>query len=181
MEISQKRNGWLALLLFGILLILTGIVAIFAPYVATVATLMVIGVLLLIGGVIQIVYSIVNFKSGDYLVHLLLGIFSVLIGVLILSRPELAAASITMLIATFFLTLGLFRIITSLVGRYDNWGWILLGGIIDLILGFLILAQWPSSALWVIGLFVGIDFIFMGWTFIALGVLGKKVRSDLAA
>jgi uncharacterized membrane protein HdeD (DUF308 family) len=37
-------------------------------------------------------------------------------------------------------------------------------------MGFLLLAQWPASGLWVIGLFVGIDLIFRGWTWIRLAL-----------
>jgi hypothetical protein len=50
------------------------------------------------------------------------------------------------------------------------WGWSSADGIIDVILGLMIWQQWPASALWVIGLFVGINLLFRGFNWIALGL-----------
>jgi uncharacterized membrane protein HdeD (DUF308 family) len=54
-----------------------------------------------------------------------------------------------------------------------------LNGIIAILLGILVLAQWPVSGLWAIGMFVGIDLVFRGitWTVFAFGLrdIGKDV------
>ena len=60
--------------------------------------------------------------------------------------------------------------------RFPHWGWTLVGGIINLVLGIMIWQQWPVSGLWVIGLFVGIDLIFTGWTWVMLALSVKKLR-----
>ena len=54
--------------------------------------------------------------------------------------------------------------------RFAAWGWSLASGVIDVVLGMLILLEWPESALWVIGLFVGINLLFRGMNWIALGL-----------
>jgi uncharacterized membrane protein HdeD (DUF308 family) len=81
----------------------------------------------------------------------------------------------TVFIATFLLIGGLFQLISALAVHASGWGWHVADGLITAILGVLVLAQWPASGLWVIGLFVGIDLIFYGgaWIAIALGLRGS--------
>jgi uncharacterized membrane protein HdeD (DUF308 family) len=70
----------------------------------------------------------------------------------------------------FFLIGGLFQLIGSFAVSLPGWGWQALDGIITIILGALVLAQWPASGLWVVGLFIGIDLIFYGFAWIALAL-----------
>ena len=90
------------------------------------------------------------------------------------TRPVLSAEVATMLIALFFLVSGLFQFFGSIWVAQPGWGWQAADGIITLILGLLVLAQWPASGLWVIGLLVGIDLILYGGAWIALAL---KLRS----
>ena len=82
----------------------------------------------------------------------------------------------TFLLACALLIGGLFRIIGSLMYRFPHWGWTFVGGAINLVLGILIWRQLPEAALWVIGLFVGIDMIFTGWTWVMLALAVKNVK-----
>jgi len=72
--------------------------------------------------------------------------------------------------AMFFMIAGLFRIVTALLMRYPHWGWVLLNGLITFVLGVLIWRQMPGAALWIIGMFVGIDLIFVGWSWVMLAL-----------
>jgi uncharacterized membrane protein HdeD (DUF308 family) len=76
----------------------------------------------------------------------------------------------------FFLISGLYQLLASLWTHLPGWGWQALNGIIAAGMGVLILAQWPASGLWVIGLFVGIDLIFFGWTWIALALNLRRMQ-----
>lgn len=163
---TSSPGHWLWLLFLGLLLILVGIFAIASPFFATLISLVILGWMLIFSGAVQTFYAFSTFRAGSFLTHLLLGILSVLLGLLIITQPAAAAVSFTLLIAFFFLAVGLFRIFSALFQRFESWGWVLLGGLIDVVLGILILIHWPSSALWIIGLFVGIDFIFVGWAFV---------------
>ena len=100
--------------------------------------------------------------------HLLAAILFGVIGVMLIARPLISAEALTVVMAVFFLIGGLFQLIASLAVALPGWGWGAADGIITLVLGGLILAQWPGSGLWVIGLFVGIDLIFYGFAWIAL-------------
>jgi len=92
------------------------------------------------------------------------------IGILILWRPLVTAEILTLLMGAFFLVAGLFQLITPFVISLPDWGWHTLNGLITLLLGILVLAQWPVSGLWVIGLFVGIELVFYGIAWIALAL-----------
>jgi uncharacterized membrane protein HdeD (DUF308 family) len=84
------------------------------------------------------------------------------------------AEILTLLIGAFFLVAGLFQLITPFVVSLPDWGWHALNGLITLALGILILAQWPVSGLWVIGLFLGIELVVYGAAWIAVAL---KLRS----
>ena len=56
----------------------------------------------------------------------------------------------------------------------QGWGWIVAAGLISVLAGLIIAMGWPVNSLWVLGLFLAIDLIFQGWTFIAVGLALKK-------
>ena len=94
------------------------------------------------------------------------------------TNPAATVLTLTLLIAMFLITEGIFRIVTALSVRYPNWGWMLLQGVVSLILGIMIWRQWPVSGLWVIGLFVGIQMLFTGWSMVMLGLSAKNLPSE---
>jgi uncharacterized membrane protein HdeD (DUF308 family) len=98
-----------------------------------------------------------------------------------LEDPVRAATVITLLLAASFFVGGLLRIIFSLVVRFHAWPWVLLTGAVDLILGVLIFSGWPESSLWVIGLFVGIDLLFHGWSWMILALTVRTYSADRLA
>ena len=89
---------------------------------------------------------------------------------MLVTRPLISAEAVTFVMAIFFLIGGIFQLIGSFVVALPGAGWQGLDGIITIILGALVLAQWPASGLWVIGLFIGIDLIFYGLAWIALAL-----------
>jgi uncharacterized membrane protein HdeD (DUF308 family) len=107
---------------------------------------------------------------SGYFLHLLSGLLSIVVGVMCLRAPVDALLGLTLLMACLLMTGGVFKIIVACVYRFEAWGWPLLSGIIDLALGVLICMEWPVSALWVLGLFVGISLVFRGFNWIGLGV-----------
>ena len=102
--------------------------------------------------------------------HLLAAIFFGVMGLLLVTRPVISAEAVTFVMAVFFLIGGLFELIGSFVVALPGWGWQAVDEVITIILGAIVLAQWPASGLWVIGLFIGIDLIFYGCAWIALAL-----------
>src|SRR5262249_11784744 len=102
------------------------------------------------------------------------------LGFLLVQRPDAAAAGFTLVLAACFMVGGLFRIVSALVDRFPGWGWVLLNGVVTLLLGALIWRGWPEDSLQFIGLFVGIDMVFAGWSWImmALAVHSMPAQSS---
>jgi uncharacterized membrane protein HdeD (DUF308 family) len=178
LEILGKKWRWL--LGVGILLAVLGMVAIGASVLATLATMVFVGCLMLVAGILQIGHAIAMRGWSGFYIDLLAGVLYTVIGFVIVAHPGATAVALTLLIAVLLILGGIFRIVTALAVSYQNRIWLLLHGVINLLLGFMIWHDWPLSGLWVIGLFIGIDMLFNGWSLIMLRLAVKKVISDAA-
>ena len=119
---------------------------------------------------IEVVQAIMVGKWAGLFHHWVGALLFGVLGALIVWRPLVTAEIVTLLMGAFFLVAGLFQLITPFLVSLPEWGWHALNSVITLVLGVLILAQWPVSGLWVIGLFVGIELIFYGGAWIALAL-----------
>ena len=173
LESLRKRWGWF--LALGILLIVLGTVALGSSVFMTLATMVFVGWLLIIGGVLEAAHACLCKGWGGFFIDLLTGILYVVVGFMVVANPGSAAIALTLLIAMFLIFGGIFRIVVAAVVRFPNWVWLLLHGVVNLLLGIAIWRQWPLSGLWVIGLFVGIDMIFNGWSLVMLGLAAKRI------
>lgn len=160
--------GWF--LAFGIALVAIGVAAVARAFTATIASMLFFGWLLVIAAVIEIVQAVIVGHWAGFFHHLLAAILFGVTGLLLVTRPLISAEALTFVMAIFFLIGGLFELISSSIVGLPGWGWQALDGIITIVLGGLVLAQWPASGLWVIGLFIGIDLIFYGFAWIALAL-----------
>jgi uncharacterized membrane protein HdeD (DUF308 family) len=182
-ELQHMKKQWFWFLLLGILLAVGGTAAIIVPM-ATAATslvaVIVIGLVLMVSGVGMAIGSVWAGKWSGMLLHLLVGVLYVIVGFLIIDRPVAAQVVFTLYIALFFILVGSYRIIASLAVRFPQWGWALLNGVVTLLAGIVIYKHFPQSALWVIGLLVGLEMLFNGWTWImlALGLRNLPVSAD---
>jgi uncharacterized membrane protein HdeD (DUF308 family) len=178
-ELHEVRDHWWAFLALGIALVVIGTICIVHPFVASVTSVVFLGFLLLAGGIAQIVSSFWAGKWSGMLMHLLVGVLYGIIGFMIIDAPVTNTLLLTKILAIFLIVVGVLNILSALIQRFHGWGWVLLNGGVTLLLGLLINRQWPSSALWVIGLFVGIEMIFNGWAWImlALGLKAYKAKS----
>ncbi|CAG1009838.1 hypothetical protein MYXO_03922 [Myxococcaceae bacterium] len=168
----REKSG--LVLTIGVVLVLLGTAAIFASVAATVASVLVFAWLLLFGGLAQLVHAFSHRDWQGFLFELLVGVLYLVTGVLLLQSPLEGAATLTLLMAAFFFVGGLFRIGASIGGTLPHRGFVALSGVVNVVLGGLILAQWPESGLWVIGLFVGIDLAFAGWTLVTLALAVRR-------
>jgi uncharacterized membrane protein HdeD (DUF308 family) len=170
LEEIRRKWGWF--LVLGILLVVLGTIGLSVPLLATLTSVMLFGWLLVFGGVFETVAAFSAQKWTGVLLQLLSGILSVVVGVLTITHPFAGAGALTLLLAAFFFVGGLFRIGAAIMLQFPSWGWSVFGGIITTVLGVLIWAEMPSSAVWAIGTFVAIDLLFRGWGWImfALGI-----------
>jgi uncharacterized membrane protein HdeD (DUF308 family) len=168
----QKNRGWFMAL--GILLIIAGTLAIVYDVAATLLSVLFFGWLLIIMGGIEAIQSFWQPKWGGFFLHLMVGILGVAVGFHLVSSPAAGALVLTLVMAIYFMVIGVFRVVTAIAMRFPNWGWILFSGLVTFVLGVMIKSQWPGSGLFIIGLFIGIDMIFSGWSYVMLAMAAKK-------
>jgi len=162
-EIEESKTGWKKFLGLGITIMILGLLGMgSAPFLA-IFSIGLVGALLLIGGISQIIHSLLAKKWSGLFLSLLVGVLYTVIGLVCLIKPHISAASITLVIGSFFLIGGLFRMMNTLILRFRRWGWAFVHGAITCALGLFILSEWPASGLWIIGLFIGIDLFLAGW------------------
>lgn len=173
-DIDEARRNWGWFLAFGILLVILGIGVISSSYYATVFSVILFGFFLLGAGIVQIIQAFLAHKWSGFFLTLFLGILYLITGFICVARPVAAAVNLTLWIAAFCFVIGLFRMIISLILRNDQWGWVFFNGLVTFILGVMIYSNWPLSGLWVIGLFIGIDMILSGWSWIWTSLFAKS-------
>jgi uncharacterized membrane protein HdeD (DUF308 family) len=181
-ELEALQEHWLWFLMLGIAMLVVGLFAISWACIAniTVTAMWLFGFLLLASGIAEVMHSFCIGRWGGMLFHLLIGVLYVLTGFLIIDQPANAAVQLTLLIALFLMISGIFRIVFALSERFLGWGWVVLNGSVTFFLGLLVYKNWPASGLWLFGLFIGIDLIFNGlsWIMLSLGI--RRKRTDIA-
>lgn len=165
-----KHRGWFIAL--GICLGILGTCAIYAAVFSTMISVIILGSIFTIASAFMLVdtFKFWLHKGISFFIHLIFSLLYLLAGLSLIFTPITGAITLTLLLGIFFIGIGIIRIIISLYLKLPRWGWMLFNGIITTILGILILSQWPTSGLYIIGLFVGIDIALIGWTYIMLGI-----------
>lgn len=155
---------WGAPFLLGILTALAGLVLLGATFFTSVITIYFVGMMLVIGGVLEIIAAVRSRSegTGTFWSFMLGGVLTTVVGILTVMYPGAGLASLTLLIAGYFFASGLFHVITSVMDRYAQWGWDLAYGLISLVLGLSVMAQWPRSSVWLVGTLVGVAVLFRG-------------------
>jgi uncharacterized membrane protein HdeD (DUF308 family) len=166
LEFENLRHKWGWFLLLGIVMLVLGTVAFIIAPAATIGTVMVLGWLIVVSGVIEAVHAFRMRKWGGIFLHLVGGILGVLIGLLIVTHPVAGALAWTLLFASFFTVIGIFRLVAAIRLKFPNWGWAAFDGTVTLLLGILLWAEWPWSGFWFLGVAVGISLVLRGWAYV---------------
>lgn len=169
----KKNWGWI--LALGILLIILGTIGLYMTMFLTLASVFSFGVLLLVGGGAQIVHAFKARGWKSIVPSVLIAILYILSGMIVIGKPVAASALLTLMLAGAIIGIGVLRIAMGFQLRgFKNWIWPLMSGIIAILMGAVIIMQWPISGFWVIGLFVAIEMIMNGWATIAIAVTAKN-------
>jgi uncharacterized membrane protein HdeD (DUF308 family) len=158
----------------GLLIALLGVLALASLPITSLATVFFYGALLVAGGLFEMVHAFRVWKTGPSWMFLLGGIFSVFVGAWVLMRPGLGLVSLTVLMAGFFFTRGLFRGINAAMDRYSGWGWDVVYGLVSVALGAIIFARLPYSSLWALGLVVGVEILSRGLALMAVALMARS-------
>ena len=168
---------WRWLLGLGILFVLLGMIGLGASFALTMASVVFFGFMLLLGGGYQLVDSFRYSGWKSRVSHILISVLYIIAGIIVVNDPMGASSLFTMMIAGALVAIGLVRLVMAFQMRQvKGWIWLLVSGIAAIVLGSLIVAEWPSSGLWVIGMFIAIDLLFAGWGMIMLALAAKNIE-----
>ena len=176
-----QKNARLAVIV-GILMLICGILAIGSPLVAGASVTIFVGAMLLVGGIAQCFLAFQAGAFGKGLLIFVMGALTAVAGYYVFSQPLAGLASITLLLAAYFVVTG----ISELIGAFqirpaDGWGAMLFNGIVTLLLGIMIWKQFPLSGAWAVGVLFGVKLVLGGWTMIIIGRSVRAVAEDAAA
>jgi len=172
------RLHWGLFLAQGVAMTVLGVFAIVWPQVSTVAVDVYIGALFFVSGAVGLVVMFFAPSVSAFLWSLLTAALSLLVGILLLWHPVEGAVSLTLVLVAFFVVEGIFQIAGSIAYREvfpESWGWLLVSGIADLVLAVLIVAGWPGTAGWALGLIVGVNLITSGVAVVMVAVMARRV------
>jgi len=176
-ELAPLRAKWGWIVALGVVYLIAGFIALGSVALATVVSVWIVGVMMIIAGVAE-VFSAFQIKSwGKFLLWALLGVLYIFAGFVTFENPLLAAVLLTLILGASLVASGIMRIFLGFsMKRETPWIWVVLSGVITLLLGLLILARWPVSSLYILGLFLGIDLVMAGVGWIGLGFGLRRTR-----
>ena len=167
-------------ILWGVALIILGMLAVGSPFIAAVAVNVVIAWLIVLAGVVHLTVAFHKREAGSLIWRLLVGLAYVCFGVYLIARPAVGVASLTLVLASLFLLEGILNLALFFRARpLRGSSWVLIDGIITLLLGLMIYAQWPSSSAWAIGTLVGVSMIISGVTRVMLSLSVRKATDTI--
>ena len=175
LEFERFHHRWAWYLALGFVLVILGVIALFLTPAATLATVLVLGWLLVISGIIECVHAFQMRRWGGVFLHLVGGILGVVVGLLVVMHPVAGALAWTLLFASFFAVIGIFRIIAAARLRFPLWGWAVFDGVVTTLLGLALWASWPWSGLWFLGVALGVSLILRGWSYVMLSIAARTL------
>jgi uncharacterized membrane protein HdeD (DUF308 family) len=164
----RAKWGWIAAL--GVVYLIAGFVALGSILMATVASVFLVGIMMIVAGVAEIINAFQLKSWGKFLIWALLGMLYIVAGFVTFENPLFAAAVLTLILGGALVASGLVRVFLALsMKRERPWVWLLASSVVTILLGLLILAHWPFSSVYILGLFLGLDLVMVGAAWIGFG------------
>jgi len=164
----KAKWGWIVAL--GVVYLIAGIIALGSVVPATVASVYVVGLMMLVAGVVEVIGAFQMRSWGRFFFWLILGVLYVFAGFIAFENPLLTAVWLTLFLGAALVASGILRIFLAFnMQAHSPWIWVVISGVITLLLGVIILIHWPVSAVYTLGIFLGVDLVFAGASWIAFG------------
>ena len=175
-QVLEKNWGWF--LALGIGLVVLGLVALGLSFAMTLAGVMYYGILMLVGGGCEVAHALAARRWSGFLPQVALGVLYLIAGGYLVLRPLDASLVLTLVLGLSILSTGVSRMALGWAIRGARyWRAVLASGLLSLMLGGLILARWPTSSGWVIGLLIAVELISNGCSWITLGLTARTINS----
>lgn len=173
--ISRLKLGHKRLIWSGVAFFLLGITALLFPVVTSLSIDLIIGWIFFLVGLVTFYYAFSYEGAGPFFGALLSSLLTLGLGIVMVFRPGIGLLTLTLVIAGLFIVDGAFKLFLAIeIRRMRGWIWVLISAIASIVLGFLIAAEIPSSALYTIGILVGLNFVITGISLLSLAQSAKK-------
>jgi len=164
----RAKWGWIVAL--GVVYLVAGLIALGSVAAATAASVLVVGAMMVVAGVFEVISAFQVKSWGRFIFWLLLGVLYIVAGFVAWDNPFLTAIWLTLILGAALVASGIMRIFLAFNMKHGSpWVWVVVSGLITLVLGLIILAHWPFSAVYTLGIFLGVDLVFAGASWIGLG------------
>ena len=168
------KTGGKRMTTYGVIAIILGVLAMLAPGLTGLSIAMLLGGLVVLSGIVRMIWAFQSGSLGRGLWMFVIGTLTLLCGIALLANPLFASSVLTILLAVYFVVDGISEIAAGFGRMGEGGGWLLFGGIVSILLGVMIWAQYPLSGAWAMGTLLGIKLFFVGLTMITAG---SAVRS----
>ena len=179
---GELKKHWAWMLSLGIVMVILGVIGLGMTVLFNEIVVMYFGFLLLFGSGVQLMQAFRAEAWKGRVWHVLIALVYIVGGIIAITEPVIAGMTLALLIAWTLIVIGVLRLVMALQMRgAAGWLWTLLGGVLSVVLGVMIINEWPQSGLWVIGLFVAIEILFAGWSQIMIALAAKNYTAKDAA
>jgi uncharacterized membrane protein HdeD (DUF308 family) len=175
---STIRRHWVLFLIPGIVMTILGLFAAASPFISTLVVDTFAGWLFLTSGFVGLAALFTTRNVPGFVWTLTRAILAILVGAFLVWRPFAGLITLTLALAIFFAAHGLAQIVTSIKHRRlfaRSWPWTAISGIADLILAAIIIAGWPGSVAWALGLLIGINLFMSGLALVMTALACRTV------
>lgn len=177
-EAVAENRGWFTLL--GIIFVVGGAAALLFPFASSIAVEVVVGISMVAVGAATFVHAFGVKDWGGFALQLVCGGVYLLAGAIMLANPVKGTLALTLVAGLAFVADGITRSILSFQLKPETgWSWMLLGGVVGILVGVMLFAQFPFSGAWALGVLAGINLLFAGWGFIMLAAAADDVRQEI--
>jgi len=178
---AEVRAHWKAFLIEGILLAILGLAAMIVPPLASLAVTIFLGWMFLISGIAGLALTFWARQMPGFWWSLISAVLALGAGIILLARPVQGTLTLTIVVGAYFLAEGVATIMYALEHRREllqRWSWLLVAGLMDILIAFIIIAGLPGSTVWAIGLLVGINLLFGGASMIGIALAARRSSSQ---
>lgn len=159
------------LIAFGVALVALGSLALFSIITATIVSVYFVAIGMVIAGALEVTLGLRSRSSGRKMTWLLIGSLYIAAGCFAFFNPLLAAGVLTLLLGAALVAAGMVRFLISFqMRRSAQWWWTAASAAVTTLLGVMVLAQWPASSLYILGVFLSVDLLVAGLAWVTLGV-----------
>ncbi len=173
------KKGGKNMKMLGIITIILGLMAMLAPMLTGFSIFVMVGVIVVMSGLVRMYWAFQAGSLGKGILTFAIGGLTLLCGIALLANPMFAAAVMTMILAFYLFLDGAFEISAALKRKPEaGWGWLMFGGVVSILLGFMIWRQFPLSGMWAIGIFLGVKLLFIGMSILNIGSTVSTVAKE---